>query len=106
MVTSSLDYFSDPRLHGSLGVGLAALVGGWLFSGLALRTTSVTAGDEALRSLLFLFAFQPPELPLSLFSLGLAAHVVCICSTDYAQCGDAEDACWGLHPPHRRRPMR
>ena len=31
---------------------LAALVGGWLFSGLAPRTTAVTAGDEALRSLL------------------------------------------------------
>ena len=72
-------------LHGcalALVVGyrprLAALVGGWLFSGLALRTTSVTAGDEALRSLLFLFAFQPPALPLSLFSIGLAAHLVCI----------------------------
>ena len=35
MVTSSLDYFSDPRLHGSLGVGLAALVGG--ATGIALR---------------------------------------------------------------------
>ena len=75
-------------LHGcalALVVGyrprLAALVGGWLFSGLALRTTSVTAGDEALRSLLFLFAFQPgrpPALPLSLFSIGLAAQIVFI----------------------------
>ena len=32
----SLDYFSDPRLHGSLGVGLAALVGG--ATGIALRS--------------------------------------------------------------------
>ena len=75
-------------LHGcalALVVGyrprLAALVGGWLFSALALRTTAVTAGDEALRSLLLLFAFQPgqpPALPLSLFSLGLAAQIACI----------------------------
>ena len=34
-MASSLDYFSDPRLHGSLGVGLAALVGG--ATGIALR---------------------------------------------------------------------
>ena len=69
---------------------LAALVGGWLFSGLAPRTTSVTAGDEALRSLLFLFAFQPPALPLSLFSFGIAAHTACIHVTTAALKRDRE----------------
>ena len=87
-------------LHGcalALVVGyrprLAALVGGWLFSGLALRTTAVTAGDEALRSLLFLFAFQPgqpPALPLSLFSLGIAAQIACIHVTTAALKRDRE----------------
>ena len=84
-------------LHGcalALVVGyrprLAALVGR-LFSGLAQRTTAVTAGDEALRSLLFLaFAFQPPALPLSIFSLGLAAHLVCIHVTSAALKRDRE----------------
>ena len=90
-------------LHGcalALVVGyrprLAALVGGWLFSGLALRTTAVTAGDEALRSLLFLFAFQPSELPLSIFSLGLAAHSACIHVTTAALKRDRE---WATATP-------